>query len=224
MMALLPQPGGFEGLVLVVVLADANDHPVADREQLVVGRANLGTASCAAPDLARLHQHLIVSAVEDPIDLVSVVTETIEPLLQPLPDALATAIRRSVFRCAPFDIWMAERHRPRHCCQQVRLARGDLIPAPRYLDVLLHRLLSISREEARLLPQPGGFEGFIACAEDPYAEDSSGLNFVNDEHGAIDWHLADAPVGGDSTANHDFGPCVQKLLRVHVVSRQVSLR
>ena len=74
-----------------------------------------------------------------------------------------------------------------------------------------------------LLPQPGSFQGFSACAEDPYAEDSSGLNFVNDEHGAIDWHLADAPVGGDSTANHDFGPCVQKLLRVHVVSRQVSL-
>src|SRR5215208_6925179 len=150
MMALLPQPGGFEGLVLVVVLADANDHPVADREQLVVGRANLGAASCAAPDLSRLHQHLIVTAVEDPIDLVSVVTETIEPLLQPLPDALATAIRRSIFRCAPFDIWMAERHRPRHRCQQVRLARGDLIPAPRYLDVLLrHRLRSIRRSDLR---------------------------------------------------------------------------
>src|SRR3954447_26337978 len=124
--------------------------------RIVVGSANLGTAACAAPDLARLHQHLIVSAVNDPIDLVPVVIETIEPLLQPLPDALAPAIGRPVFRCAPFDIWMAERHRPRHRCQQIRLARCDLIPTPRYLDVLLrHRLRSIS-----LLPQPGGSEGF----------------------------------------------------------------
>ena len=72
---LLPQPGGFEGLTFVVELANTHDHPVPDREQLVVGRANLGATRRAAAHLGCLDQNLIASAVDDPLDLISVVSE-----------------------------------------------------------------------------------------------------------------------------------------------------
>ena len=49
-----------------MVLADAHDQPIAEREQLVVGGANLGTARGTARHLGALHQNLIVSAVDDP--------------------------------------------------------------------------------------------------------------------------------------------------------------
>src|SRR5215207_431714 len=38
---LFPQPGGFEGFTFVVELAYTHDHAVPDREQLIVGRADL---------------------------------------------------------------------------------------------------------------------------------------------------------------------------------------
>ena len=79
--ALLRQPGGFEGLTFVVELADTHDDPVPDREQLVVGRANLGATHCPAAHLGCLDQYLIVSAVDDPLDVISVVIEALQPFL-----------------------------------------------------------------------------------------------------------------------------------------------
>ena len=111
---LLLKPGGFEGICFVVELANARDHPVPEREQLVVGRANLGATRCAAPHLGSLDENLIASAVDDPLDLIPVVSEALELFLEPLPDSLTAPIGRSVFGCAPLDIGMAERHRPGH--------------------------------------------------------------------------------------------------------------
>src|SRR4051794_14939640 len=89
---LLPQPGGFDGRALVVELANPHDHPVPDREQLVLGRANLGPPLGPAPPLGCLDEHLPAAAVGHPLDLPSVVIEVFEPLLEPLSDALTASI------------------------------------------------------------------------------------------------------------------------------------
>ena len=105
-------------------------------------------------------QHLIAPAVDDPLDLVSVVIEAFEPLLKPLPDSLTALVGRSVFRCSPLDLGMAERHRPRHRPQKLRLARRRLVPTRRNLHVFLrHRPLSIP-------PQREGRERSIAFSKD----------------------------------------------------------
>src|SRR5215208_6039752 len=46
---LLPQPGGFECISFVEELAEAHDHPVPDREQLVIEPANFRTAPGPRP-------------------------------------------------------------------------------------------------------------------------------------------------------------------------------
>src|SRR5262245_38117428 len=130
---------------LVVELANSHDHPVPEREQLVVGRTNLGATRCAAPDLGADDQNIIASTVDDPLDLKAVVTETLQPLLEPPPDSLAAPIGRPVLGCAPLDVGVAERHDPGDSPQKVRLARGHLVPTPRNLHVLLRHRSAVSR-------------------------------------------------------------------------------
>ena len=81
------------------------DHPVPDREQLVLGRANLGATHCAAAHLGCLDQHLPPSQ-SITLDLPSVVIEAFQPLLEPLsrrPHGLDRSLRLQVRSTRPPD-------------------------------------------------------------------------------------------------------------------------
>src|SRR5215208_3520645 len=89
---LLPQPGGFECISFVEELAEAHDHPVPDREQLVIEPANLRTAPGPPSHLDPSHQHFVPTAVHDSLDLEAVLLEAVKPPFERVLDPPSASI------------------------------------------------------------------------------------------------------------------------------------
>src|SRR5829696_2397695 len=136
--SLLPQPGGFEGLLPSRVLPSSGDLAVAYGDDDRVANIDLGVAVLHSPHDAQNGDHLI-ARLDQFLDLGSDRIERLLPLAVVLPQLVRAPDKAHIIEVAldrsPLDVWVPELGKGIQPAAVVRRVR-----APQDLDVLLrHR-------------------------------------------------------------------------------------
>src|SRR5215216_4929123 len=108
---LLPQPGGFEGLLVGRVLPSSGDLAIAYRDQNRVANVDLGVTLLHSPDAAQKGNHLI-AGLDQFLDLCPTRIERLLPPPVVLPHRVRAAHDADVIDVAldrsPFNVWVPE--------------------------------------------------------------------------------------------------------------------
>src|ERR687897_908127 len=152
---LLPQPGGFEGLLRLSESSEA-DHPSTTKLQHPTGcrlglyAARLAAVVNAADEYGDVTDRHPVVHVRS--NYLPGIVEVAEVLPGPVMATVNASLAQLGEERLPFDFWIGERKQPRE------VSPTQCVHDPLRLSECLLR--------HRLLPQPGGFEG-LATREDP---------------------------------------------------------
>src|SRR6185295_8745018 len=203
------EPGGFEGLLLRPVLAAPCDLPVADRVEVGVAQRQLPLRAGALRTSAAPHDRddLVLSRVDQLHRLQLGVVQQVEPLLQVGPQGVLAVDRATVIDCT-LGSPVVDVVRP-EAAHGVKASLGEGFEGPAHqLHVLLrHRPRSIS-----LLPQPGGFEGFVLVHEALDADQASIAKSIENCGFGVDLHATTPPASEFVLKDDHLVACVDELL------------
>ena len=173
MLGLLPQPGGFEGLVAIYIEPPQRDQALLHRVDDGVTHIDPIVAAAQLAALMKRRHDLVRSGVKELLRAVVPIVKRLDPGGSPLKE-LIESVKLVSSHDGFWSVASFKDHiRREELVKRVNVGKAlvDLDPSvetlPHDLHVLLrHRPPSISRRSAafrpkRLLRQPGGFEGLL---------------------------------------------------------------